>query len=344
MKKITTAILMLLTFSGIAQTAKIEDSGFNKAVATWFNAWELVAKETYYVNKITPVKLVLFDEKYVYTTSGVTGAGGEIIDGPKLLGQSFVWLKKAHNGELIMPDSTKSEVQIMSYTKPLFLKEDTIAFFVMPLPAYWKIKDIGDHGIGYDKLSLIVFLHEFTHAQQIIKGHDGMDAIIGNYLSKHPKDETIFGDDLMQHLYEKDSLYAQAFKKETELFYAACEQKNKIEQRTLALQAIKLLEQRQKKLLETDKRDLAAIDNYWLTLEGLGQYSTYAWLTNPRGGNYSHKKALGIIKTKWWSQEEGFPICFLLAKYGGTKTWWKYMFCRNPTSTITLLKAALDKK
>jgi hypothetical protein len=293
---------------------------------------------------MTPVKLVLFDEKYVYTTSGLSGAGGEIIDGPKLFGQSFVWLKKAHNGELVMPDSTKSEVKIMSYTKPLYLKEDTIAFFVMPLPSYWKIKDIGDHGIGYDMLSLIVFLHEFTHAQQIIKGHDGMDAIIGNYLSKYPNDEVIFGDDLMQNLYEKDSLYTKAFKNEMDLFYAACEQKNEVEQRTLAKQAIKLLEQRQQQLLKTDKKNLAAIDNYWLTLEGLGQYSTYVWLTSPKGGNFEYKKVLSIIKTKWWSQEEGFPICFLLAKYGGTKTWRKTMFCRNPTSTITLLKVALNKK
>jgi hypothetical protein len=344
MEKLLTAILILFSFAVNAQTSQTENINFNKDVAAWFNAWELVAKETYYINKMTPVKLVLFDEKYVYTTSELTGAGGEVINGPKLLNQSFVWLKKAHNGELVMPDSTKSKVQIMSYTKPLFLKEDTIAFFVMPLPSYWKLKDIGDHGIGYDMLSLIVFLHEFTHAQQIIKGHDGMDAIIGNYLSKYPKDESIFGDDMMQLLYEKDSLYAQRFKKEMDLFYAACEQKNKIKQRTLAKQAIQLLEKRQKNILENNKRDLGAIDNYWLTMEGLGQYSTYAWLINPQGGNYTHKKALAVLKTKWWSQEEGFPICYLLAQYGGTKTWWKTMFCRNPTSTITLLKAALDRK
>ncbi len=324
-------------------TEKSIDAGLISA-ATWFQAWELVAKETYHVSTATPVELVLFDEKYVYTTSKVSGAGGEIVEGPALWDKQYVWLKKAHNGQLVMPDSTKSPVQIMSYTKPLFLKEDTIAFFVTPLPSYWKIKDIGDHGIGYDSLSLIVFLHEFTHAQQIIKSHDGMDNIINGYLSKNPKDEAVFNDDLMQNLYEKDAVYSKAFKEEMALFYAACEETDKTKQKTKALTAITALENRQKSILAKDKKDLAEIDNYWLTLEGLGQYSTYAWLVHPKGGNLDRKKALEILKTKYWSQEEGFPIAYLLAQNGGTKTWWTDMFCRNPKSTIGLLKAALAKK
>jgi hypothetical protein len=314
------------------------DAGLTSA-KSWFQAWELVAKETYHFSTFTPVKLVLFDEKYVYTTSKVTGEGGEIVEGPTLFEKPFVWYKKAHNGQLVMPDSTKSPVQIMSYTKPF----DTTAFFVTPLPSYWKIKDIGDHGIGYDSLSLIVFLHEFTHAQQIINKHDGMDNIINGYLSKHPKDGEIFGDDMMQGLFEKDAVYSKTFKNETDLFYAACEEKDKTKQKAMTLNAISVLENRQKSILDTYKKDLAEIDNYWLTMEGLGQYSTYAWLIHPKGGNLDYKKALPILKTKWWSQEEGFPICYLLAQNAGTENWGKAMFCRNPTTTVKLLKEALAK-
>jgi hypothetical protein len=243
----------------------------------------------------------------------------------------------------VMPDSSKSPVQIMSYTRPFRTKQDTLTFFVTPLPSYWKIKDIGDHGIGYDSLSLIVFLHEFTHAQQIIKMHDGMDNIINGYLSKHPKDGEVFNDDMMQELYEKDAVYSKAFKTEMDLFYAACAEKDETKQKAMALNAIAVLEKRQKGILEKDKKDLAEIDNYWLTLEGLGQYSTYAWLVHPKGGNLDHKKALDVLKTTWWSQEEGFPICYLLAKYDGTEKWWSSFFCRNPVSSISLLKAALAK-
>jgi hypothetical protein len=318
---------------------KAIDAGLTPA-ATWFQAWELVAKETYHVNAATPVELVLFDEKFVYTTAKLTGAGGEIVEGPKLFDKSFVWYKKAHNGEIVMPDSTKSPVQVMSYTKPF----DTAAFFVTPLPSYWKIKDIGDHGIGYDSLSLIVFLHEFTHSQQIINKHDGMDGIIDDYMAKHPQDGQIFGDDMMQDLYEKDATYAKAFKNEVDAFYAACEETDNSKQKALTINAISIMEKRQKNILDKDKKDLAEIDNYWLTLEGLGQYSTYAWLIHPKGGNLSHQKAMPILKTKWWSQEEGFPICYLLAKYDGTEKWWKTMFCRNPTTTVRLLKAALAKQ
>jgi hypothetical protein len=342
------AIIALFSVTSCKENAskntqvKTIDTGLTSA-ATWFKAWELVAHETYHVNKATPVELVLFDEKYVYTTSKVSGEGGEIVEGPGLLDQKYVWFKKAHNGQLVMPDSSKSAVQIMSYTRPLFTKEDTTAFFVTPLPSYWKIKDIGDHGIGYDSLSLIVFLHEFTHAQQIIKSHDGMDNIINGYLSKHPKDGEVFNDDMMQNLYEKDVVYSKAFKTEIDLFYAACAEIDETKQKAMALYAIAVLEKRQKGILEKDKKDLAEIDNYWLTLEGLGQYSTYAWLMNPKGGNLNHKKALDVLKTKWWSQEEGFPICYLLAKYDGTEKWWTSFFCRNPVSSISLLKAALAK-
>jgi hypothetical protein len=343
------SLLAIIYFASCKENASTQtkqkaiDTGLTSA-ATWFQAWELVAHETYHVNAATPVELVLFDEKYVYTTSEVTGEGGEIVEGPKLFDKPFVWFKKAHNGQLVMPDSTKSEVKIMSYTKPLFTKLDTTAFFVTPLPSYWKIKDIGDHGIGYDSLSLIVFLHEFTHAQQIIKSHDGMDNIINGYLSKHPKDAELFSDDMMQDFYEKDAAYAKSFKIETDLFYAACAETDKTKQKALALNAISVLEKRQKGILEKDKKDLAEIDNYWLTLEGLGQYSTYAWLIHPKGGNMSHEKALPVLKTRFWSQEEGFPICYLLAKYGGTETWWNSFFCRNPVSSIALLKTALAKK
>jgi hypothetical protein len=322
---------------------KVIDSGLTPAT-TWFQAWELVAKETYGFNTLSPVKLVLFDEKFVYTTSKVTGEGGEIVAGPTLFDKPFVWYKKAHNGQLVMPDSTKSPVQIMSYTKPLFEKEDTTAFFVTPLPSYWKIKDIGDHEIGYDSLSLIVFLHEFTHSQQIIKSHDGMDGIINGYLSKHPKDGEVFGDDMMQDLFEKDAEYTKTFKNEMDLFYAACEETDKTKQKTMALNAISVMEKRQKGILEKDKKDLAEIDNYWLTLEGVAQYSTYAWLIHPKGGNLSHQNALPILKTRFWSQEEGFPICYLLAKFSGTENWGKAMFCRNPTTTVKLLKEALSKQ
>jgi hypothetical protein len=321
---------------------KAIDSGLTPATI-WFQAWELVAKETYGFSTLSPVKLVLFDEKFVYTTSEVSGAGGEIVEGPTIFNEKLVWRKKAHNGEIIMPDSSKKPLQIMSYTAPLFTKEDTTAFFVTPLPSYWKIKDIGDHGIGYDSLSLIVFLHEFTHAQQIIKSHDGMDNIINGYLSKHPKDGELFSDDMMQDLYEKDVAYAKSFKIEMDLFYAACEETDKTKQKAMALNAISVLEKRQKGILEKDKKDLAEIDNYWLTLEGLGQYSTYAWLIHPKGGNMSHEKALPVLKTRFWSQEEGFPICYLLAKFGGTGDWGKAMFCRNPTTTVKLLKEALAK-
>ena len=48
------------------------------------------------------------------------------------------------------------------------------------------------------------------------------------------------------------------------------------------------------------------MDNFFLTLESIKQYAAFAQLINPTGGNLLVKKVLPGIKTKWWSQEQGF--------------------------------------
>jgi hypothetical protein len=345
MTKLFSFIALVCLFACTASKPTVQTTkGIEPALTSasqWFQAWELVCKDVYKTNTLNPVKLVFFDEKYVYTTSEISGKGGEIVVGPTLFNQPWVWYKKAHNGQLTMPNSSTTDVKVMSFTNTLIEGKDTSTYFVTPLPSYWKLKDIGDHGVGYDSLALIVFLHEFTHSQQIVKANAGMDDIIGGYLMAHPEDERLFSDDMMQDMYEKNEDYVKSYQIECTMFENACAEKDKAKQKSMLKEALSLLDQRQKRLLAQDKRDLAEIDNYWLTLEGTAQYTTYAWLMHPKGGNFDHKRALKVIKTRSWSQEEGFAISLALSKYVAPDAWTQVMFCRNPVSSVALLKEAL---
>ena len=101
---------------------------------------------------------------------------------------------------------------------------------------------------------------------------------------------------------------------------------------------MQLLKRRQINCLERDGRDVAEIDNFWLTLEGIGEYTAFSWLIHPKGANFSVEKALKARKTKSWSQEQGFDIILLLSRFMGPKQFSKYMFGQTLTTAVDLLE------
>ncbi len=86
------------------------------------------------------------------------------------------------------------------------------------------------------------------------------------------------------------------------------------------------------------------IDNFFLTMEGLGQYSMYLWLTHPKGGNIKKEIAIAGVRRnkKSWSQDEGFVLFLILDKLTKPSVWIKNMFgekTKNVTSLIDRLKS-----
>jgi hypothetical protein len=334
---IFTIAILIICLNGTfarSQTRKLDSSLIE--VQKWFNAWELVYKDIYKIKTISQVDLVLFDETYVYTTSKVTGKGGISIVGPSLLGKRFAWFKKPHNGKLMLPNGKEDEIRVMSFASP----GEKSPFFVMPLTSYWRKQKIPDHGSNLETLTTCVFLHEFAHSQQM-KSLQKIGLVMDAYGQLHPDDQ--LSDDIMQDYYGKDSMYLSTYKLETELFKRAAMSDDETERTELAKQALNMLKDRQAQGLERDKRDLAAMDDFFLTLEGIGQYTAFVWLINPKGGNLPMVDALREIKTRWWSQEQGFDIILLLSKYMKPEQFSKYMFGVESMTSIELLETYITK-
>ena len=332
--------LFLLTALSCNQTknSKTIDSTL-ECTYNWFKAWELISKDVFQLKKNEPTRFVFFDSLFVYTTSPITGQGGNIIEGPQLFEEKQVWYKKPHNGTLLLPDSSNVKVQMMIFASSTKEKE-VKTFFVMPLLSFWEQEKINDHGIGLDNLTAGVFTHEFSHTQQL-GSFDKFGVYFEAYMKKYGTDN--FGDDMMQDIYEKDSTITSLYKNELAAFTAAAEvDENKINEATK--DALKKFEEKHKIILNRDKKDLKIIDDIWLTIEGIGQYAMYEYLINPKGGNFSKEKAYKAIKTKSWSQEEGFAMFYLLAKYKSPELWASNFFGSNMKTITEVLKNQANLK
>ena len=299
----------------------------------WFKAWELVSRDVFQLKENSPTFYVFFDSVFVYTTSPLTGKGGQIINGPLLFDEKQIWYKKPHNGTLILPDGKQAKVQITCFASPTKDKEIK-AFFIMPLLSFWEKEKIDDHGIGLDKLTTGVFTHEFCHSQQL-----GSFDIFGEYFEAYQKKfgAENFGDDMMQDFYEKDVKINPIYKNELVAFVKSAnvaENKRKLATK----EALIIFENKHKAIIEKDKKDLKMIDDIWLTMEGVGQYAMFEYFINPRGANLTEEKAIKAVKTNSWSQEEGFAMFYLLSKYEKSNLWANDFFGSKMKTIIEVLK------
>lgn len=324
-----------------AQTANLKtehkaDSAL-QAVEKWFNAWELVSRDIYGVDTLRHVEFVFFNEKNIYSTSTISVSKGEPVEGPSFFGKRLTWKKETHNGKIILPDNQTVPVGLMSFTAPLS-GEGKNAFFVMPLPEFWKAAGVSSKELGLDNMVTGVFLHEFAHSQQVQNFGVSMTA----YEQEKIFEKMNFSDDIIQDFFEKDSVYNAAFRKEVELFYAAAAVKGK--KRVSAVrQAMKMLESRQKKYFTGEKELLKQVDDFFLTMEGAGQYTMYAWLIHSAGGNLPAKDAVTGIRRgkKWWSQEEGLALFRVLELFSKPTDWAQLMFGTKRVSVVELINSAL---
>jgi hypothetical protein len=304
-------------------------------VEKWFAAWELVSKKIYGIKTLQPVEFVFFDSTHVYSTSKVSIPNGELVEGPKMFGDTLPWKKAMHHGELTLPDNQVIPIGLMSFASPL---DSTRAFFVMPLPDYWEATGVSSKELGLENLMIGVFLHEFSHTQQMRN--------FGKQLTFYEQNnsfEVDFSDDIIQEYFEKDSIYQARFRVETRLLYLASKAKDKASVKKFATLGLNFHESRQKIYFTGAYKNLQEIDDFFLTMEGIGQYSMYVWFIHPKGGKLSKEKALaGIWRGgKWWSQDEGLVLFLILARLSKPKKWSELMFGTEMVSVVALIRGKL---
>ena len=309
---------------------KERNLAFYNATKKWFSAWKLISKEIYKIDKLIPVDFVFFDDKYVYSTSTYGIQAGNTVRGNNFMNLKFQWKRKQHNDSLILPDKTVLPLNLMSFAaenagggKP---------FFVMPLPGFWAQAGVSSKELGMENLITGVFLHEFSHSQQM----QNFGKKITEYEGHH-NFNIDFNDDIVQNIFSKDTSYSKLYAKEIEFFYSAIKS-NMFDEVTIG-EGLSMLHERQAKYFRGEFKSFHEIDNLFLTMEGLGQYSMFLWLTHSKGGNLKKEVAIDGVRRggSWWSQDEGFALFLILEKLTLSKKWIGGMFGDKTESVTDLI-------
>jgi hypothetical protein len=305
-------------------------------IADWFDAWELVFNEVYELDSYRNSDFVFFDSTYVYSTSPETIENGIKIDGPDLLGEKLTWKKKPHNGLITLPTGEKAPLGLMVFTAISDSMENR-PFFIMPLPQIWKSYGV-QSDIGLDYFLTGVFVHEFSHTQQM----EG----IGNQitvLSKGVSFEENLNDEIVQQIFSEDSSYVSAFESEHSSIFHAISIDDTIEKKIKVRSILNSINERQDQYFHGEYQSFKELNPLFLTMEGVGQYTMYAWLAHPKGGNLEKSQAFNATRTKSWIQDEGFGLTILLAELENPKKWSEKVFGPNSYTIIDLLKNEINK-
>ncbi|RYY66162.1 MAG: hypothetical protein EOO13_16180 [Chitinophagaceae bacterium] len=327
-------ILSLISSTAGAQQKDKGDAAFYTASQQWFNAWKLLSKEVFHLDSTYPVDFLFFDKDFVYSTSAVSVVKGKAVAGPALMGSAYQWRKAAHNGTLTLPDSSQVPIGLMSFAAKNTLQQAK-PFFVMPLPSFWKSAGVESKELGDDNLYTGVFLHEFSHSQQMQNFGMELDA-----LEKAFDFTGDFNDNIVQDLFKGDSSYLGYYSSEVDLFYNAVKETDYLKRQQATENSLAEMRKRHARFFKDKPGSLPSIDEFFLTMEGMGQYTMYAWLTHPKGAGLPKEQVItGVRRGKnQWSQDEGFALFLILEQKSPAAKWAPAMFGNKTISVIDLLE------
>lgn len=334
-------ILIIISSSVSArQTDPVTDSIFYNNISRWFSAWELISEDIYHLKTHEPVDFIFFDTTYVYSTSSITVSKGEFLEGPNLLDQNLVWKRAMHNDTITLPDHSRVPVGLMAFASDLEGEKEK-SFFVMPLPQFWTKAGVMSKELGFENLLTGVFLHEFSHSQQMQN--------FGKKISEFESNNDLgieISDDLIQEIFEKDSLHNLMFEREVNTFYDAVTEEDQAIKKSLIKKGIDSFRKRQNKYFTGKYENLKQIEELFLTMEGLGQFTMYSWLIHKDGPHLPAEIAISGVRRgrNRWSQDEGFALFLLLDQLAEPGKWAKFMFGKKMESIINLLEQELNKK
>ena len=154
--------------------------------------------------------------------------------------------------------------------------------------------------------------------------------------------DVAFSDDIVQNLFSKDSSYTAVYNAEVKSFYQSI--RNQVLDTVLVKDALSLMTERQTNYFNGKFSNLKQIDNFFLTMEGLGQYSMYLWFTNCKGGNIEKSTAIKGVRRggRWWSQDEGFALFLILGKLTEPHKWAVNMFGNRTEDVVNLIGKQLQ--
>jgi hypothetical protein len=303
-----------------------DETWINRAMDNWH-----VAEQRELLLPASPLPtIVAIDASCTFVTKpGVTkpGVAKRGSDG------GFAWSGTPHGETVMLPDGKSVPFGVISFASPDEGKAST-GFFAMSLPSVWRAKGI-QSGLGLERLMDGVLLHEMTHTRQFYFVNPRMDELTKRYALSDD-----VGDDSVQDAFQGNPAYVADYESERDLLYAAALAPTDAEAKDLARQALTKMRARRAKWFAGDARKWQPIDEIFLTMEGLGQWTAYAWFTDKKGLNLDPVAVLPEVRRKRnrWTQDEGLAVFLVVGRL--VPKWQKFAFAPQPELAESLLERA----
>jgi hypothetical protein len=291
-------------------------------IAAALDGWQRESRRALHAPAIRFPTLVFFDTLCAYTLLPAVPAGGSVsFTGA---GHGFMTLGAPHGGTIRLPNGESLPARLVSFASRM---PNGDMFFVMSLPSIWRAKGRSD------TLATAVFMHEFTHTQNPALGAR-IDALIRRGLPEE------VDDDVIQKRFDSLPAFRRAYEQERDLLFEAA----RAPTRALALQtarrALAAMDARRAAFLRGPNALYADAEDVFLSMEGVGQWAAYLWLTDPQGAAQPADDAMRTIRRGGrWSQDEGLALLLVLSRLAPDAP--RAMFGPNARTVLPLLRSAV---
>lgn len=293
-------------------------------IATALEGWQRESRRALHAPAIRVPTLVLFDTLCSYTLlPAVPRRGGASFSGA---GHPFTELSAPHGGTIRLPNGESLPASLVSFASRM---PNGDMFFVMSLPSLWRAKGRSD------TLATAVFMHEFTHTQNPALG-TRIDALIRRGLPEE------IDDDVIQKRFDSLPEFRRAYERERDLLYEAARAPTRALAVDAARRALAAMDARRATYFRGANALYADAEDVFLSMEGIGQWAAYLWLTDPRGAALSAGDAFPIIRRGGrWSQDEGLALLLVLSRLAPDAP--RAMFGPNAQTVLPLLRRAVGR-
>lgn len=246
----------------------------------------------------------------------------------KFRGRRIAIASVLHGGAVTLPDGKQVPAQPLAFTS-VYNKNRT--FFIVALPELWR-PQWKPTDPKLEEFFLGVSAHELAHTTQIAELSRRAAA-----LSETATLPENFNDDVLEERWKTNAEYLALFERERDLFFDAAAEKDDARARTLACEALDLVQQRHERFFTGVDEVYRTVDGLFLNLEGVGSWVQYE-MARRDPANFTAEQQ--ILDTKGrgtsWSQGEGLALLMLIDRF--VPRWQRRLLAPELASPLTVLR------
>ena len=307
-------------------------SGDESLLQDALTSWETVSREELRLEDVALPWMVLFDARctwHVEPGSPRPKGAREVKTSLRFSGKPVRVLAVPHGGKVLFPSGASHPAEQPTAFASLAEDGET-PFFALALLDVWSAQPKPISDAEFAKILRGVVSHEIVHTLQIRDVGRRVEALRKRY----PLPEHV-NDDLIEELYSDVPGYREALAEESDLFYAAVEEKEPERRRELIRQALSLVEKRHARFFSGEKEGFREIDALFLNMEGVAVWAAYKIARRTSSAEGTAVQGFERERNSW-SQDEGFALQLLIDDL--VPDWRTHMLGEELASPFELLR------